>query len=84
MSFLEELSYDLIRLQGLICALDVVADAASITPDGVEAPPHVKRAREAEPVLIETIEQHGEALIQKVGRAALEENKAARGRGGAE
>ena len=84
MTFLDELSHDLIRLQSLIGALDLVADTASVAGDGVDAGPHVTRARNATPTLIETIERQTEALIQKVERAALDERKADADREGAQ
>jgi hypothetical protein len=70
MNFYDELTHDLIRLQSLIGALDVVHDTGSVAGDGMDCGPHVKRARNATPTLIETIERQTEALIAKTERAA--------------
>ena len=84
MTFLDELAHDLIRLQSLIGALDVVHDTGSVAGDGVDCGPHVKRARNATPTLIETIERQTEALIERTERAAMDERQAVRGREGAQ
>jgi hypothetical protein len=44
MNFYDELTHDLIRLQSLIGALDVVHDTGSVAGDGMDCGPHVRGA----------------------------------------
>lgn len=77
MTRLSELEREMIHLQALIEALDVVTDLAAVAGDGVEVALDVKRARNSVPAVVEALHVKSEAILQAIGQLALDEREAA-------
>ena len=76
MTRLAQIEHDMIRLQAMIEAIDVVHDLASVAGDGVDVAQDVRRARNSLPVLIEAAHAASEALLQEIGALASAERAA--------